>query len=149
MDVRPEQEAGGICSATIIQAHLAKPIQRVSDIFAFMTENTPATFSATPQREHRYSFPQLTCQRREVCESGEGMCVYSPIPCARDTPCFSATPWYTPCPSLVVGPPQQQRLQPQPRSCLIAPRQPGEEMHRIDTATAKAQQPQRKYLIAL
>lgn len=76
------------------------------------------------------------------------MCVYSPIPCARDAPCFSATPWYTPSPSLVVGHPQQQRLQPQPRSCLIAQRQPGEEMHRIDTATAEAQQPQRKYLIA-
>lgn len=85
------------------------------------------------------------------------MCVYSPIPRVRDTPCFSATPWYTPSPSLVVGPPQQQRLQPQPRSCSIAtasqsqqqelPR-PGEEMHRIDTATAEAQQPQRKYLNA-
>ena len=76
------------------------------------------------------------------------MGVYSPIPRARDTPCFSATPWYTPSPSLVVGPPQQQRLQPQPRSCLIAQRQPGEEMHRIDTTTTEAQQPQRKYLIA-
>lgn len=76
------------------------------------------------------------------------MCVYSPIPCARDTPCFSVTPWYTPYPSLVVGPPQQQKLQPQHRSCLIAQPQPEEEMHRIDTATAEAQQPQRKYLIA-
>ena len=52
------------------------------------------------------------------------MCVYSPIPRARDTPCFSATPWYTPSPSLVVGPPQQQRIQPQPRRCSIAPSQP-------------------------
>ena len=85
------------------------------------------------------------------------MGVYSPIPRARDTPCFSATPWYTPSPSLVVGPPQQQRLQPQPQSCLIAPasrsRQqelpgPGKEMHRIDTATAETQQLQRKYLRA-
>ena len=85
------------------------------------------------------------------------MCVYSPIPRARDTPCFSATPWYTPSPSLVVGPPQQQRLQPQHQSCLIAPTSqsqqqelpgPKEEMHRIDTAAAEAQQPQRKYLIA-
>ena len=83
------------------------------------------------------------------------MWVYSPIPCARDTPCFSATPWYTPSPSLVVGPPQQQRLQPQPRRYSIAPSQPEqlteiarpeEEIHRIDTATAEAQQPQRKYL---
>ena len=76
------------------------------------------------------------------------MWVYSPIPRARDTPCFSATPWYTPLSSLVVWPPQQQRLQPQPRSCLIAQPQPGEEMHRIDTETDEAQQPQRKYLIA-
>lgn len=76
------------------------------------------------------------------------MCAYSPIPCARDTPCFSATPLVHPLSSLVVGPPQQQRLQPQPWSCLIAQRQPEEEIHRIDTATAKAQQPQQKYLIA-
>ena len=85
------------------------------------------------------------------------MCVYSPIPRARDTPCFSATPWYTPSPALVVGPPQQQRLQPQPRSCLIAPAsrsqqqglpRPEEEIHRIDTATDESQQPQQKYLIA-
>ena len=85
------------------------------------------------------------------------MCVYRPIPRARDTPCFSATPWYTPFPALVVGPPQQQRLQPQPRSCLIAPAsrsqqqelpRPEEEIHRIDTATAESQQSKRKYLIA-
>lgn len=85
------------------------------------------------------------------------MCVYSPIPRARDTPCFSATPWEAPSPSLVVGPPQQQRLQPQHRRCLIAPSQPEqptgiarpeEEIHRIDTATAESQQLKRKYLIA-
>lgn len=85
------------------------------------------------------------------------MCVYSPIPRARDTPCFSATPLVVPYPSPVVGPPQQQRLQPQHRRCSIAPSQPEptigiarpeEEMHRIDTATAESQQPQRKYLIA-
>ena len=73
------------------------------------------------QRERWHSFPKLHCK---FLEGGEGMCVYSPIPRVRDTPCFSATPWYTPSPSLVVGPPQQQRLQPQPRSCLIAPSQP-------------------------
>ena len=92
MDVRPEQEVGGICSATIIQAHPAKPIQRVSVIFAFMTENTPATFSATPHRAHQHEAPTSANAGLKVSERGEGMCVYSPIPCARDTPCFSATP---------------------------------------------------------
>ena len=93
MDVRPEQEVGGICSATFIQAYPAKPIQLVLVIFAFITENPSTPFSATPptQRERRHSSPQLTYQCREVCERGEGMCVYSPIPRARDTPCFSAT----------------------------------------------------------
>ena len=77
---------------------------------------------------------------------------------ARETPpVFPLPPWYTPSPSLVVGPPQQQRLQPQPRCYLIVPAPasqsqqqelpgPKEEMHRIDTAAAEAQQPQRKYL---
>lgn len=92
------QEAGGFYPATFIQAYPAKPIQRVSVIFAFITENPPTPFSATPPREYRHRFPQLTCQCREVCERGERMCVYSPIPRARDTPCFSATPWYTPLP---------------------------------------------------
>ena len=92
------QEAGGFYPATFIQAYPAKPIQRVSVIFAFITENPPTPFSPTPQREHRHGFPQLTCQCREVCERGEGMCVYSPIPRARDTPCFSATPPGTPPP---------------------------------------------------
>lgn len=85
------------------------------------------------------------------------MGVYSPIPCARDTPCFSATPWYTPslpssraspaaettapAPEMLNRPsPSRSRQQELPR--------PGEEMHRIDTATAEAQQSQRKYLIA-
>ena len=34
----------------------------------------------------------------QVLGGGEGMWIYSPIPRARDTPCFSATPWYTPLP---------------------------------------------------
>lgn len=118
MDVRPEQEVGGICSATIIQAYPAKPIQLVSVIFAFITENPPATFSATPQREHRHSFPQLLCKFLE----GKRGCAYIALYPARETPpVFPLPPWYTPSPSLVVGPPQQQRLQPQPRRCSIAP----------------------------
>lgn len=51
MDFRSEQEVGGICSATIIQAYFAKSIQRVSDIFAFMTENAPRHFFRHPPGE--------------------------------------------------------------------------------------------------
>ena len=73
------------------------------------------------QRERWHSSPQLHCKFVE----GERGCGYIPLYPARETPpCFSATPWYTPSPSLVVGPPQQQRLQPQHRSCSIAPSQP-------------------------
>lgn len=76
-------------------------------------------------------------------------CVYIALYPAQETPpVFPLPPWYTPSPSLVVGPPQQQRLQPQPWRYLIALRQPGEEMHRIDTATTENKQPQQKYLIA-
>lgn len=106
------------------------------------------------QRERWHSFPKLHCKFVE----GERGCVYIALYPARETPpVFPLPPWYTPSPSLVVGPPQQQRLQPQHRSCLIAPAsrgqqqglpRPEEEIHRIDTATAESQQPQRKYLIA-
>ena len=90
----------------------------------FYIKSPAPFFRHPPQREHSHGFPQLTCQCKEVCERRERVCAYSPIPCARDTPCFSATPWYTPSPSLVVGPPQQQRLHPQPRRYSIAPSQP-------------------------
>ena len=90
----------------------------------FYIKSPAPFFRHPPQREHSHGFPQLTCQGKEVCERRERVCAYSPIPCARDTPCFSATPWYTPSPSLVVGPPQQQRLHPQPRRYSIAPSQP-------------------------
>ena len=106
------------------------------------------------QREHRHSFPQVTCKFLE----GERGCVYIALYPARETPpVFPLPPGTPPSPALVVGPPQQQRLQPQPRGCLIAPAsrsqqqglpRPEEEIHRIDTATAESQQPQRKYLIA-
>lgn len=99
------------------------------------------------QRECRHSFPQLHCKSLE----GERGCVYIALYPARETPpVFPLPPGTPPSPSLVVGPPQQQRLQPQHQSCLIAPgpsqsRQqellrPGEKIHRIDTATAEAQQ---------
>nr|DAD96183.1 MAG TPA: hypothetical protein [Myoviridae sp. ctlnK45] len=39
-------------------------------------------------------------------------------------PPFFRYPLVVPHPSPVVGPPQQQRLQPQPRRCSIAPSQP-------------------------
>lgn len=117
-------------------------------------KSPPPLFPPSPQRENLHSFPQLTYKFLE----GERGRVYIALYPARETPpCFSATPLVAPHPSLVVGPPQQQRLQPQPRRCLIAPAsrsqqqelpRPGEEMHRIDTATAEAQQQQRKYLIA-
>ena len=106
------------------------------------------------QRERWHSSPQLHCKFLE----GERGCVYIALYPARETPpVFPLPPWYTPSPSLVVGPPQQQRLRPQPRSCLIAPAPEPEtgiapdrarEIHRIDTATAEAQQLQQKYLIA-
>lgn len=106
------------------------------------------------QRERRHSFPQVICKFLE----GERGCVYIALYPARETPpVFPLPPGTPPSPSLVVGPPQQQRLQPQNRSCLIAPAsrsqqqglpRPGEEIHRIDTATAESQQSQRKYLIA-
>lgn len=73
------------------------------------------------QREHRHSFQKLHCKFVER----ERGCVYIALYPARETPpVFPLPPWYTPSPSLVVGPPQQQRLQPQHRSCLIAPSQP-------------------------
>ena len=93
MDVRPEQEVGGICSATFIQAYPAKPIQRVSVIFAFITENPPTPFSATPhQREHRHSFPQLHCKFLE----GKRGCVYIALYPARETPPVFPLPPSTP-----------------------------------------------------
>ena len=104
------------------------------------------------QRECRHSFPQLHCKSLE----GERGCVYIALYPARETPpVFPLPPGTPPSPSLVVGPPQQQRLQPQHRSCLISPASRssqqglprlGEKIHRIDTATAEAQQLQRKYL---
>lgn len=54
---------------------------------------SPTPFFRHPQREHSHSFPKPTCK---FLEGEEGMCAYSPIPCARDTPCFSAT-LLTPC----------------------------------------------------
>ena len=73
------------------------------------------------QRERWHSSPKLHCKFLE----GERGCVYIALYPARETPpVFLLPPWYTPSPSLVVGPPQQQRLQPQPRRYLIAPRQP-------------------------
>lgn len=64
--------------------------------FRNILHKNPRPLFPPPPRGSRHSFPQLTCQCREVCERGEGMCAYSPIPRARDTPCFSATP-LTPC----------------------------------------------------
>lgn len=80
----------------------------------------------------------------------------SPIPCARDTPCFSAPPPNPLLSGLYLWPPDPQPVKPRPWLMESAPSrssqpelpQPGEEMHRIDTATAEAQQPQQKYLIA-
>lgn len=83
------------------------------------------------------------------------VCKIALYPARETPPVFPLPPGTPPSPSLVVGPPQQQRLQPQHRSCLIAPASRssqqglprlGEKIHRIDTATAEAQQLQRKYL---
>lgn len=82
------------------------------------------------------------------------MCVYSPIPRERDTPCFSATPPNPLLPGLYLWPPDPQPVKPRPVLMESAPSRsrqqelpsPEEEIHRNDTATAEAQQPQRKYL---
>ena len=84
------------------------------------------------------------------------MWVYSPIPCVRDTPCFSATPLTPLLSGLYLWPPDPQPVKPRPVLMESAPSRssqqelprPEEEIHRIDTATAEAQQLQRKYLIA-
>ena len=85
------------------------------------------------------------------------MCVYSPIPRARDTPLFFRYPLVHPLPipgsratpAAETTAPAPELLnrpsQPEPTTGIAGPE---EEMHRIDTATAEAQQQQRKYLIA-
>ena len=84
------------------------------------------------------------------------MCVYSPIPRERDTPCFSATPPNSLLSRLYLWPPDPQPVKPRPCLMESAPSRssqqelprPEEEIHRIDTATAESQQFQRKYLMA-
>ena len=49
------------------------------------------------------------------------MCAYQPYTLRERHPLFFRYPLVVPHPSLVVGPPQQQRLQPQHRSYSIAP----------------------------
>lgn len=48
MDVRPEQEVGGICSANFIQAYFIKRIQWVSVIFVMFYIKSPAPFFRHP-----------------------------------------------------------------------------------------------------
>lgn len=75
------------------------------------------------------------------------MCAYSPIPRARDTPCFSATPPTPLLSGLYLWLPDPQPVKPRPVLMESAPSRssqqelprPEEEIHRIDTATAEAQ----------
>lgn len=114
MDARPEQEVGGICSAILMKAYFARSIQWVLDIFAFITENTPATFSATPQGHPLpASLPCRQCIAAYVLEWGGRGCVEYSLYLTRETPpCFSATPWYTPSLSGSRGPPTAEATAP-------------------------------------
>ena len=84
------------------------------------------------------------------------MCVYIPIPCARDSPLFFRYPPNPLLSGLYLWPPDPQPVKPRPVLMESAPSRSSqkdlprleEEIHRNDTATAETQQPQRKYLIA-
>ena len=82
MDVRPEQEVGGICSANFIQAYFIKRIQWVSVIFVMFYIKFPAPFFRLPQRKHSHSFPQMSFKFLE----GERGWVYIALYPARETP---------------------------------------------------------------
>ena len=118
---RLTQEAGGFYPANFIQAYFVKRTQWVSVIFVMFYIKSPTLFFRHPQRKHRHSSPQMSCKFL----GGERGCVHIALYPARETPpVFPLPPGTPPYPSLVVGPPQQQRLQPQHRRCLIAPSQP-------------------------
>ena len=143
------QEAGGFYPANFIQAYFIKRIQWVSVIFVMFYIKSPTPFFRHPPPRGSAGIASRSCTASSWRGRGD-VCISALYP-ARETPPVFPLPHSTPpFPSLVVGPPQQQRLQPQHQSYLIAPgpsqsRQqellrPGEKIHRIDTTTAEAQQ---------
>ena len=84
------------------------------------------------------------------------MCAYQPYTLRERHPLFFRYPPHPPLSGLYLWPPDPQPVKPRPVLMESAPSRsqqqelpkPGEEIHRNDTATAEAQQPQLKYLIA-
>ena len=84
------------------------------------------------------------------------MCVYQPYTPRERHPLFFRYPPNPLLSGLYLWPPDPQPVKPRPWLMESAPSRsrqqelprPEEEIHRIDTATAESQQPQRKYLIA-
>lgn len=84
------------------------------------------------------------------------MCAYQPYTLRERHPLFFRYPPNPLLSGLYLWPPDPQPVKPRPVLMESAPSRssqqelpgPEEEMHRINTTTAEAQQPQRKYLIA-
>lgn len=150
------QEAGGFYPANFIQAYFIKRIQWVSVIFVMFYIKSPVPFFRhPPQRERRHSFPQL---HRKFVERERGWVHIALYPARETPPVFPLPPLVHPLP--IPGSrasPAAETTAPAPE-LLNRPSQPEQptgiapdrarEIHRNDTATAEAQQHQRKYLIA-